>query len=123
MGSRFTPVAEEFLNSVVDSEEEREIADIILARIDCDCVGVVISSKSCRKCGKTARITGPNAQEMFVHLTQLRYKLEKLIEGYDEDIVTVSQSRLLDEIREAMDDAASVARVHGDRLREADESI
>jgi hypothetical protein len=101
-----------------DLDGANESIENLLVQAECDCVYVMISSKSCRKCGKRATIPGWQADSLFVELTQLKYKLKNLIEDYRNDDGALRTGTAADRIETEMQAAEKIAREHGERLRD-----
>lgn len=95
-----------------------ESIENLLVQAECDCVYVSISSRACRKCGRKATIPHWQVQEHLVELTQLRYKLSKLIEDYRSDDGGIRTGTAADRIEAEMEAAEKIARDHGERLRD-----
>jgi hypothetical protein len=100
-----------------DLDGANESIENLLVQAECDCVYVMISSRACHKCGKKATIPNWQAQEHFVELTQLRYKLNQLLESYL-TLNIISSKRASNDIRNVMAAATQIAREHGERLRD-----
>jgi hypothetical protein len=101
-----------------DLDGANESIENLLVQAECDCVYVMISSRACHKCGKKATIPNWQAQEHFVELTQLKYKLNRLIDIYRSDDGAIRTPIAARRIETEMQAAEKIAREHGERLRD-----
>lgn len=86
-----------------------DTARTAIIQANCDCVRSDISSKSCRKCGRNARISNRQVQAAMIELTQLKYKLGQIV---DLEERTSSQQDIIDKVWTAMVEAEKIAHDH-----------